>query len=97
MTTILVICLLIRKLRDPKIKCYPFSLKGSNGVAKKNIIWCIWCNAMFMWLSLKKHFPHTYSIFHIHIPHIIVAPLCPIFLKRFDFYKAHRSEKQGVL
>ncbi len=29
--------------------------------------------------------------------HIIVAPLCPVSLKRVDFYKAHRSEKRGVL
>uniref|UniRef100_A0A8C1XAL3 ribonuclease H n=1 Tax=Cyprinus carpio TaxID=7962 RepID=A0A8C1XAL3_CYPCA len=41
-------------------------------------------------LSLKKHI-----IFHIM--YIIVSPLCPTFLKRVDFYKAHRSEKQGVL
>ncbi len=40
-------------------------------------------------LSLKK------QIFHIL--YIIVAPLCPAFLKCGDFYKAHRSEKQGVL
>ncbi len=26
----------------------------------------------------------------------IVAPLCSAFLKQVDFYKAHRSEKQGV-
>ncbi len=32
-----------------------------------------------------------------HILYIIVAPLCPAFLKRIDFYKAHRSEKRGVL
>ncbi len=31
------------------------------------------------------------------ILYIIVAPLCPAFLKRVDFYKAHRSEKWGVL
>ncbi len=34
------------------------------------------------------------------ILYIIVAPLCPhcpAFLKHVDFYKAHRSEKQGVL
>ncbi len=32
-----------------------------------------------------------------HILYIIVAPLCSVFLKLADFYKAHRSEKQGVL
>ncbi len=32
-----------------------------------------------------------------HILYIIVAPLCPAFLKHADFYKAHRSEKRGVL
>ncbi len=68
-----------------------FKLKGSYDVAKKNIIWCIWCNAMCLCsLRLKKHI-----IFHIL--YIIVAPLCPAFLKRVDFYKAHRSEKRGVL
>ncbi len=41
-------------------------------------------------LRLKKH-----SI--LRIIYIIVAPLCPTFLKRVDFYKAHRSEKRGVL
>ncbi len=41
-------------------------------------------------LRLKKHI-----IFHIL--YIIVAPLCSAFLKRVDFYKAHRSEKRGVL
>ncbi len=33
----------------------------------------------------------------LHILYIIVTPLCYAFLKRVDFYKAHRSEKQGVL
>ncbi len=41
-------------------------------------------------LRLNKHI-----IFHIL--HIIVAPLCPTFLKCADFYKAHRSENRGVL
>ncbi len=41
-------------------------------------------------LRLKKHI-----IFHI--PYIIVPPLCPSFLKCVDFYKAHCSEKRGVL
>ncbi len=36
-----------------------------------------------------------YIIFHIK--YIIVAPLCPTFLKHVDFYKAYRSEKRGVL
>ncbi len=58
--------------------------------AKKNIL-CIWCNAMSLrGLRFKKHI-----IFHI--PYIIVASLCPAFLKRVDYYKAHRSEKRGVL
>ncbi len=36
---------------------------------------------------------------HIILPilYIIVAPLCSAFLKRVDLYKAHRSEKRGVL
>ncbi len=63
-------------------------LKGSCDVAKKNIIWC---NAMRLHGSrFKKHI-----IFHIL--YIIVAPLCSAFLKRIDFYKAHHSEKRGVL
>ncbi len=66
-------------------------LKGSFDVAKKNIILCIWCNAMCLCgLRFKKHL-----IFHIL--YIIVAPLCSAFLKLDDFYKAHRSEKRGVL
>ncbi len=66
-------------------------LKGSYDVAKKNIILCIWCNAMCLRGSrFKKHI-----IFHIL--YIIVAPLCAAFLKRADFYKAHHSEKRGVL
>ncbi len=35
--------------------------------------------------------------FFFHILYIIVAPLCSAFLKCADFYKAHRSEKRGVL
>ncbi len=67
-----------------------FFLKGSYDVAKKNIILCIWCNAMCLCgLRFKKHI-----IFHIL--YIIVAPLCPTFLKRVDFYKARHSEKRGV-
>ncbi len=35
--------------------------------------------------------------FKKHILYIIVAPLSPTFLERLDFYKAHHSEKRGVL
>ncbi len=63
-------------------------LKGSYDVAKKNIILC---NAMCLCgLRLQKHI-----IFHIL--YIIAALLCSAFLKCVDFYKAHRSEKRGVL
>ncbi len=66
-------------------------LKGSYDIAKKKIILCVWCNAMYLCgLRFKKHI-----IFHIL--HIIVAPLFSAFLIRADFYKAHRSEKRGVL
>ncbi len=66
-------------------------LKGSYDIAKNNFFWCIWCNAMCLCgLRFKKHI-----IFHIL--YIIVAPLCSAFLKCVDFYKAHRSEKRGVL
>ncbi len=74
-----------------KKKSILLQLKGSYDVAKNNIILCIWCNAMCLRGSrFKKHiiFPILY---------IIVAPLCSAFLKRVDFYKAHRSEKRGVL
>ncbi len=40
-------------------------------------------------LRFKKHI--------FHILYIIVAPLCSAFLKCINFYKAHRSEKRGVL
>ncbi len=66
-------------------------LKGSYDVAKKNISLCIWCNAMCLHGSrLKNHII-------VHILYIIVAPLWAAFLKRANFYKAHRSEKRGVL
>ncbi len=68
-----------------------FILKGSFDIAKNNIILCIWCNAICLrGLWFKKHI-----IFHIL--YIIVAPLYPAFMKCVDFYKAHRSEKRGVL
>ncbi len=59
-------------------------LKGSYEVAKKNVIWC---NAMCL-LGSKN------TIFRIL--YIIVAPLCPAFLKHADFYNAHRSQNRGV-
>ncbi len=67
-------------------------LKGSYDVAKKNIILCIWCNAMCLCgLRLKKHI-----IFHIL--YIIVAPLCSAFLKHRNtflqsssFWEARRA------
>ncbi len=43
-----------------------------------------------MWFKVQKHIIS-------HILYIIVAPLCSAFLKCVDFYKAHRSEKRGVL
>ncbi len=50
-------------------------------VAKKSIIWCIWCNAMCLCgLRFKKHIL-------FHILYIIVAPLCPAFLKCSIFTK----------
>ncbi len=60
-------------------------LKGSYDAAKYNN--CVMClrGSMF-----KKHI-----IFYIL--YVIVAPLCSAFLKLVDFYKAHRSEKRGVL
>ncbi len=53
-------------------------LKGSYDVAKKNSIWCIWCNAMCLCgLRLKK----VVSTANFHILYIIVAPLSSAFLK----------------
>ncbi len=43
-----------------------------------------------LWFKVKKK--HIF-----HILYIIVAPLSPAFLKRAVFYKAHRSEKRGLL
>ncbi len=65
-------------------------LKGSYYVAKNNIICCNWCNAKFIWFKVQK-------THYFHILYIIVAPLCPAFLKCVDFQKAHRFEKQGML
>ncbi len=62
-------------------------LKRSYDDAKKNTILC---NAMCLRVSRFKK-----RIFHIL--YIIVAPLYSAFLKQADFYKAHRSEKRGVL
>jgi len=60
-------------------------LKGSYDIAKKNIMLCIWCNAMCLCsLRFKKHI-----IFHIM--YIIVAPHLSE-----TFYKAHRSKKWGA-
>ncbi len=65
-------------------------LKGSFELLKRTLFLCIWCNAMFLsGLMLKKHyFPQTVHYFCSSIP---------AFLKHVDFYKAHRSEKRGVL
>ncbi len=43
-----------------------------------------------MWFKVKK-------LIIFHILYIIVAPLCPVFLKRVDFYKAHHSEKRALI
>ncbi len=54
----------------------------------KRTLFCVVGGMQFMWFKVKKEIIS-------HIPYIIVAPQCPAFLKRF--YKAHRSEKRGVL
>ncbi len=58
----------------------------------KRTLFCVFgvMQCVYVVLRLKKH-----TIFHIL--YIIVAPLCSAFLKRVEFYKAHRSEKQGML
>ncbi len=70
--------------------CFTSTLKGSYDVAKKNIILCIWCNAMCLCgLRFKKThcFPNTVHYCCSSMPR----------LSETDFYKAHRSEKRGVL
>ncbi len=65
-------CSTFRRLHKNKIDLYCLTLlisnklrnanlKGSYDVAKKNIILCIWCNAMCLCgLGIKKYyFPHT--------------------------------------
>ncbi len=75
MTNILVICMLIRKLRDSKIKCYPFSLKGSYDVVKNNIIWC----------SVKVKFQKIlFSTYIFHIPHSHSTYYCCSSMPRFS-------------
>ncbi len=61
-------------------------LKGSYDVAKKNIILCIWCNAMCLCGSKNTLFS-TYCT-------LLLLLYAPPF---WNAYKAHRSEKQGVL
>ncbi len=57
----------------------------------KGTLFCVFgIMQCFMSFMVKKHII-------LHILHIIVAPLCSVFLKRVIFYKAHRSEKRGVL
>ncbi len=59
--------------------CFELNLKGSYDVAKKDIILCIWCNAVCLRGSrFKEHIV-------FQILYIIVAPLCSAFLKRVDF------------
>ncbi len=65
-------------------------LKGSYDAAKNNN--CVMCKSV---MCLRGSMFKKHIIFHIL--YVIVAPLCSAFLKRVDFYKAHRSEKRGVL
>ncbi len=54
----------------------------------KRTLFCVFGVMRCLWFKVKKKF---------HMLYIIVAPLCSAFLKRVDFYKAHHSEKRGVL
>ncbi len=49
---------------------------------------------MCLWFKVKNK---KIKNFIFQILYIIVAPLCPAFLKHVDFCKAHRSEKRDVL
>ncbi len=64
-------------------------LKGSYDNAKITLF-CVTLFNVFTPFKVHKTLFSTYL-------NIIVAPLCPGFLKCVDFYKAHCSEKRGVL
>ncbi len=58
----------------------------------KITLFCVLCNAIYLrGLRLIKN----NIIFHIL--YIIAISLCPVFLKRIDFYIAPCYEKRGVL
>ncbi len=59
-----------------------FNLKGSYDDAKNNIIWCIWCNAMYCVYGKKKN--TLFSIYHT----LLLLLSAPPFWKVLIFYKA---------
>ncbi len=67
-----------------------FPLKGSYDVAKKNIILCIWCNAMFMWFKVQKthYFPHTVHHCSSSMPCLSETRR---FLQSSSFWEARRA------
>jgi len=70
-------------------------LKGSYDVAKNNIIFCIWCKAMFKWLEVQKPQPQTllFSTYFTLLLLLYALPFWPTSI----FNKAHRFEKRVVL
>ncbi len=87
-------------LRDSASLRHPFianhvtdlsvNLKGSYDVAKNNIIWCTWCNAMRLRGSwLKKHyFPHTV---HYCCSSVLRLSEMHRFLQSSSFWEARRA------
>ncbi len=67
-------------------------LKGP--IDAKHLVSLVSCNVL-TWFKVKKNFKNVQII--LRTLYIIVAPLCSAFLKRVNSYKAHRSEKRGVL
>ncbi len=65
-------------------------LKGSYGVAKKNIILCIWCNAMCLWFKDQKthYFPHTV---HYCCSSMLSLSETRWFLQSSSFWEARRA------
>ncbi len=75
----------LKALNNVMLNGYSQWVKGLFNVAKNNIIWC---DAMCL-CDLRLKTTH-YSRHTVHY-------CCSVFLKCIDCYKAHRSEKRGVL
>ncbi len=65
-------------------------LKGSYDVAKKNIILCIWCNAMCFMVCLRLN-----TLFSTYVYYCCSSMLCRSETRKF--LQSSSSEKRGVL